>query len=123
VLDGSPDAEFAVAVVVMVAMEDYGENEGSREKAAWLDAHLTRVHTLPVLGPPDPNMMRPEARVTAVPQVTGMTRRNGSAMQMIQEEAVYFDARDRVGQDVYSDLYCLSAKARPDGESKGRTLA
>lgn len=114
-LVGSPDAEFAAAVVAMVAMEDYGEHEESLEKAASLDVHLMRVYTLPVLGFPDPNMMRPEGRVVSVPQVTVKPRRNGSAVQMIQEEAVY--------ADVHSDLYFLSAKARLDGGSKGRSLA
>jgi hypothetical protein len=33
-LVGSPDAVFAAAAVVMVAMEDYDEDEGSQEKAA-----------------------------------------------------------------------------------------
>ena len=49
--------------------------------------------------------------------------RYGSAMRMIQEEAVRSAAQGGVGRDVHSGLYCLSAKARLDGGSKGQTLA
>lgn len=113
-LVGSPGAELAAAVVAMVAMEDYDEHEEALEKAASLDAHLMRVYTLPVLGFPEPNMMRPE-ELEIVAQVTAKPKRNGSAMPMIQEEAVY--------SDVHSDLNRLSAKAHLDGGSKGRILA
>jgi hypothetical protein len=69
-------------------------------------------------------MTRPEARGAAVPHVTAKTRRNGFVMQMVQEEAMYSDAaRDEVGRNVHSDLCCLSAEARLDEGSKGRTLA
>jgi hypothetical protein len=68
-------------------------------------------------------MTRPVARVAAVPQVTATRERYGSAMRMIQEEEVVrSDDRDGVGRDVHSGLYCLSAKARLDGGSKGQTL-